>query len=173
MKRGWVVLLLLVGFAAPVALRAQASVYGEFSATRFFGSNEQSTFFGGTVGVLFDGPTIFHRVLVSSDVQGRFVGSNGQSLNSGTIGPRFSLPLRRLKITPYGEFMVGFARFSGGAAGIASTDYLIEGNGGVTKQFSPHWDGVIEYSYSEFGYNVGEFNPKTISIGGVFHFAKR
>jgi hypothetical protein len=173
MKRGWMVLLLLVGFAAPVALRAQASVYGEFSATRFFGTNEQSTFFGGTVGVLFDGPTIFHKILVSSDLQGRFVDAHGESLNGGTVGPRFSLPLHRVKLTPYGEFMVGFARYGGGPAGAASTDYLFEGNAGVWKQLSPRWDGVIEYSYSEFGYNVGEFNPKTFSIGGVFHFVKR
>jgi hypothetical protein len=173
MKRGWMVLLLLVGFGAPVAVRAQASVYGEFSTTRFFGTNEQSTFFGGTVGVLFDGPTMFHKILVSSDVQGRFVGSNGENLDSGAIGPRFSFPLHKLKLTPYGEFMVGFARYGGGPAGAASSDYLIEGNGGVSKQLSPRWDGVFEYSYSEFGYNVGEFNPKTLSLGAVYHFVKR
>jgi hypothetical protein len=173
MKRGWMALLLLVGFAAPVALHAQASVYGEFSTTRFFGTNEQSTFFGGTVGVLIDGPTIFHKILVSSDIQGRFVGSNGEKLDGATVGPRFSLPLHRVNLTPYGEFMVGFARYGGGPAGIASTDYMFQGNAGVSKQLSPRWDGVVEFSYAGFGYNVGEFNPKTFSIGGVYHFVKR
>jgi hypothetical protein len=43
----------------------------------------------------------------------------------------------------------------------------------VSKQLSPRWDGVFEYSYSEFGYNVGEFNPKTLSLGAVYHFVKR
>ena len=173
MKRGWMALLLLVSFALPVALHAQASVYGEFSTTRFFGTTEQSTFFGGTVGVLIDGPTIFHKLVVSPDIQGRFLGSNGENLDSGTVGPRFSLPLHRARITPYGEFMIGFARYGGGPAGIASSDYIFEVNAGVTRQLSPHWDGVFEYSYSQFGYNDGEFNPKTFSIGGIYHFNKR
>jgi hypothetical protein len=173
MKRGWMVLLLVaVGFAMPSVSHGQASVYGEFSATRLFGSNHQSYLYGGTTGILIDGPQVFHKLIVAADVQGRFVGSNGEHLDGVAIGPRFTLPLHRAKLNPYGEFMVGFARYNDGH-GTSSSDYEFQVNTGVARPVSPHLDAVFEYSYSQFGYNGGQFNPKTFSGGMIFHFTKR
>jgi opacity protein-like surface antigen len=172
MKRGWMVLLLLIGFAVPAASHAQVSAYGEFSATRYFGTVEQDYFYGVSAGVLIDGPQIFHKILVSADIQGRFVGSNGEHLNGVTVGPRLTLPWHRAKLNPYGEFLVGFARYNDGHNN-KSTDDIFEVNAGVTRQLTPRWDGVFEYSYSQYGFNGGEFNPKTFSIGAVYHFVKR
>jgi hypothetical protein len=177
MKHGWMVLTLLLGFAAPVVSHAQVSAYGEFSATRLYGGVEQNYLYGATTGVVIDGPQIFKKLIVSADIQGRFVSHNSESLDGVTVGPRFSLPLHRAKLTPFGEFLVGFARYGNGnpsnGATVTSTDYTFQVNAGVAKQLTPRLDVVADYSYAQYGYNIGEFNPKTFSIGGVFHFVKR
>jgi opacity protein-like surface antigen len=172
MKRGWMGLLLLaVGFALPAVCHGQASVYGDFSVNRLFSGDEQHYLYGATTGVVVDGPHI-HKLFVSADIQGRFLGKNGERLDGVTVGPRFSITMQRSKLTPFAEFMVGFERYS--AVNISSTtDYTFQVNAGVARQLSPHWDAEFIYSYSQFGYNTGEFNPKTFSVGAVYHFNKR
>jgi Outer membrane protein beta-barrel domain len=173
MKRGWIVFLLLVGFAAPVVSHAQVSAYGEFSASRFFGPpTQQEYLYGVTAGVLIDGPLMAHKVLLSGDIQGRFLGKNGERSDGLTVGPRISFEIHKMKLSPFAEFLVGFARFNDGNNN-SSTDGAIQMNGGVTRQLSPRWDAVVDYSYSQFYYNGGEFNPKTLSLGAVYHFVKR
>jgi hypothetical protein len=173
MKCGWIVLLLLVGFGAPAVSYSQVSAYGEFSASRFFGPPQQQEFlYGATTGVLIDGPRLVHKVLVSADIQGRFVGKDGQRSDGITVGPRFSFQMHKWQLAPFAEFLVGFARYNNGN-GTGSTDGTIQVNGGVAKQVSPRWDAVADYSYSQLYYNGGEFNPKTFSLGAVYHFVKR
>jgi hypothetical protein len=184
MKFGRLVVLSLAGvlsLGVPAASRAhaQAAVYGEFSGSDFHNLVSTNVFYGGSAGVLFDGPTIFKHVLVTGNLQGRFLrhsdGSTyfGRELYNGiTIGPRFSVPLKH-GISPYGEFMIGFARYDSGAIGGSSTDGTMEINGGVTKVLTPRWDAVAEFSYAQYYGLGGQFNPKTGSLGAIYHFSKR
>jgi len=173
MKRGWLVLLLVGGLAAPAVSHAQVSAYGEFSASDLHNLVSQDILYGATTGVLVDGPHVFRALLVSADIQGRFVRKSGESLNGVTIGPRFSLPLKFGGLAPYAEFMVGFARYNNPNHGGATTDSTIQANAGVTKRVSPRWDIAAEYSYSQYYALGGQYNPKTYSIGAVYHFVRR
>jgi hypothetical protein len=171
MKHGWLVLLLLAGVLAPSQARAQASVYGEFSVSDFTSPSSTNYLPGATVGFLYDGAKIYGKVIVSADIQGRFVSIKGQDLNGITIGPRFTVPVRH-GFAPYGEFTVGFARYDSNTTG-ASTDSTLQVNAGLAKQLAAHLDGVVEYSYSQYYGLGGAYNPKTYSIGAIYHFNKR
>lgn len=178
MKYVWVVLLVLAGALTPRAAKAQAEIYGEFSVSDMTNLVHTFTPMGATVGLLVDGPTLFHKIVVSADVQGRFVESSGMKLNGATAGPRFSLVTKKHGITYYGEFMVGFARlYSDGSGGTlftgSTTDSEIQLNAGLAKQVAPHWDVSAEYSYAQYYALGGQFNPKTFSVGAVYHFVKR
>jgi len=171
MKHGWVVLLLLARFMVPGAARAQAAFYGEFSISDLASIAGNNYLPGVTAGILYDSAKIYNHVTVAADLQGRFVRVKGQSLNGLTIGPRFGIPLRR-GFSPYGEFMFGFARYDSNSTG-ASSDATLQINAGVARQFSPHIDGVVEYSYAQYYGLGGAYNPKTFSVGAIYHLAKR
>jgi hypothetical protein len=158
---------------------AQAALYGEFSASDLHNLVSTDYLYGGTAGLLYEGPTIFKHIVVSADIQGRFVrksaaqsGNSAELYNGITFGPRFSVPLKH-GIAPYGEFLLGFARYDSGVVHGSTTDSTIQINGGVTKMLSPHFDVVADYSYAQYYGLGGEYNPKTYSIGGIFHFTKR
>jgi opacity protein-like surface antigen len=170
-KYVWVMILLLAGVLSPKALQAQVSIYGEFSASEFNNLATNNLLYGATTGVLYDGAKIYGRVIVAADIQGRFVRILGQSLNGITIGPRFEVPLRH-GWAPYGEFTVGFARYDSAPTG-ATTDSTIQLNAGLAKQLTSHIDAVADYSYSQYYGLGGQYNPKTFSIGGIYHFTKR
>jgi len=178
MKYGLVVLLVLAGLFAPRVAKAQAEVYGEFSYSYMADVTKNFSPVGGSVGLLVDGPTLFHHVVLSADVQGRFVESSSTKLNGATAGPRFSLVTKKHGLTYYGEFMVGFARlYSDGSSGTglngSTTDSEIQLNAGLAKQVAPHFDVSAEYSYAQYYAIGGQFNPKTFSVGVVYHFVKR
>jgi len=179
MKYGWVILLLLAaGFSAKKA-EAQVEVYGNFSVTDLTESPTTGTFtdllYGATTGLVIDGPT-WHHMLISADIQGRFVRKSGESLNGVAAGPRFSFPLKKHGVTLYGEFLVGFARYNtnyvAGQIG-STTDSQIQVNPGISKRVSPRWDISAQYSYSQYYALGGAYNPKTFSVGAVLHFVKR
>jgi hypothetical protein len=172
MKYGWVVLLVFAAVTAPLAARAQASAYGEFTASKLVGGPKGDYLYGGSVGVLIDGPHLFHKILLSADVQGRFVSHSGESLNGLAIGPRFAVQTHFLKLAPFAEFMVGFARYNDGSNN-STTDNTFQVNGGVTRPLSSRLDALVDYSYAQYGVNNGEFNPKSFSGGIVYHFVKR
>ena len=182
MKFGWAVLLLLAGVAVPCESHAQssASLYAEFSTSRFHNLIADNYLSGGTVGIVFDAYK-YKRLLIGGDVQGRFLAGSGESYNGISVGPRVGLPLHVFRLTPYGEFLVGFARFNGnaqtaiynGTGGNQSTDGEIQLNVGVTKQLSSRWDAMVDYSYSQYYAYGGQYNPKTFSAGAVYHFANR
>jgi len=165
------IVLLLTTLAMPRASHAQAAVYGEFSISDLHNAFTTNLLYGATTGVLIDGPT-FHHVVLSGDIQGRFVRKSGESLNGINIGPRFSIMMKH-GIVPYGEFMVGFARYNDPTNQGVTTDSTMQVNTGVGKRVSPRFDLVADYSYSQYYALDGEFNPKTFSIGTIFHFNKR
>jgi hypothetical protein len=175
MKYVWVLLLLAAGVVAPRAAQGQAELYGQFSVSDLANPSYTDYLYGATTGILVDGPTLFHHVLLSADIQGRFVRKTNESLNGVTVGPRFSLPLKKHGLTPYGEFMVGFARFNSTYNFISgkTTDAELQVNAGVAKRVSPRWDVSLDYSYAQYYADGGEYNPKTFSAGAIFHFVKR
>ena len=171
----WPLLFLLVGLLLPSCAHAQLSAYAEFTASDLHEGPSGDDLYGGTVGVLLDGPIFFKRIVASADVQVRDVNNGGERLVGVAIGPRVSFPLKRLKLTPYAEFMVGFARYraSDEAGAENTTDDQWQTNAGVSRQISSHLDIVADYSYSQFGANLGQYRPKSYSVGVVFHLAKR
>jgi hypothetical protein len=167
----WVAVALLGVMTAPKVSHAQAAVYGEFSVTDLHNESTTDLLYGATTGVLVDGPT-FHHVLISGDLQGRFVRKTGESLNGITVGPRVSIPVK-YGLVPYAEFMVGFARYNDPTNQGLTTDSTFQVNAGVSRRITPHFDLVADYSYAQYYALGGEFNPKTFSIGTIFHFNKR
>jgi len=165
------IVLLLTSLAMPRASHAQVSAYGEFSIADLHNAFTTDLLYGATTGVLIDGPT-FHHVVLSGDIQGRFVRKSGESLNGVTVGPRFSVPMKH-GLVPYAEFMVGFDRYNDPTNQGVTTDSTFQVNAGIGKRISPRFDLVADYSYSQFYALDGEFNPKTFSIGTIFHFIKR
>jgi len=165
-------LLMLSGVMLAPRAQAQAAIYGEFSGeelTNLVGTNYA---FGATTGVLVDVSTL-HRIVVTADIQGRFMNDSVEKLDGVVLGPRFELPIKRGKLTPYGEFMIGFLRYNKASMQISTTDSTFQINGGVAKQMSPHWDAVLEYSYAQYFALGGAYNPKTFSVGAIYHFTKR
>jgi len=165
------IVLLLAALAMPRASHAQAAVYGEFSVTDMHNLVFTDQLYGATTGVLIDGPT-FHHIVLSGDIQGRFVHKSGEDLDGATIGPRFTVMMKH-GWAPYGEFMVGFARYNKVNYASATSDSTIQANAGVGKRISPRFDLVADYSYSQYYALGGQFNPKTFSVGTIFHFVKR
>ena len=108
MKRGWLVLLLVVGLAAPAVSHAQVSAYGEFTASKLLNGPQGDYLYGFTTGVLVDGPKV-KRMLISADIQGRFVGKGGERLDGVAIGPRFAFEMKRLRISPFAEYRPSLA----------------------------------------------------------------
>jgi len=176
MKYGWVVLLLLVAGIAPRKAEAQAEVYGQFTVSDLKNLYSTDLLYGGTAGLLVDGPT-WHHMLISADIQARFVGKSGESLDGAAVGPRFSFPMKKHGITPYAEFLVGFARYNNTIYTYqpmgATTDSQIQINGGVAKRVSPRWDISADFSYSQYYALGGEYNPKSFGVGAIYHFVKR
>jgi len=164
-------IILLLTLATPRASHAQAAVYGEFSVSDLHNLVFTDLLYGATTGVLIDGPT-FHHVVVSGDIQGRFVHKSGSGLDGVALGPRFSVMMKH-GLVPYGEFLVGFARYDKTNYAVATTDSTIQFNAGLGKRMSPRFDLVADYSYSQYYALGGQFNPKTFSIGTIYHFNKR
>ena len=160
------VALFAVVFASKTA-HSQVSFYADFSASKLTNSTGTNYLYGPTIGGSIEllpwGP-----IKVGGDIRGSFVGSGGKRLDGIVVGPRLSLHVKPLHLKPYGEFMVGFARYNDGA-GTASTDSQIQVNTGVDRQVAKLIDWrVFEYGYSQYYGQGGQFNPKTFSTGIVF-----
>lgn len=168
-------LVLLAGVAIPDRAHAQFSTYLELTASELHNGPSGDYLYGGTAGALLDGPTLFNKAVVSADLQVRDVLNGGERLVGVAIGPRFSVPLKTLKLTPYAEFMVGFARYRASNAPGAenTTDEQWQTNAGVSRGLSVHLDIVADFSYSQYGANFGQYHPKSYSAGVIYHFAKR
>jgi len=185
-QASWLVLLLLVALLGQgTAARAQVAVYGEATAD-YLNSGPYTDFAeGGTAGILVDLRKGWHdHITVSADLQGNFAYNNsksslgvsaftaGERYDVVTIGPRLSLAPHFFKLSPYVQVNVGFARYHDPVTR-STSDNLIGGQAGVTRQLSSHFDAVADYSYSNFGYNAGFYHPQSFSVGAMYHFAKR
>lgn len=159
--------------AVPTLGHAQAAAYGTFSVTQANNLTTDNTLYGATTGLLLTNLHSIWKFDLGADLQGRFVHGGNFSMNGMTFGPRVNGP-HFIGLQPYAEFLVGFARVQNTADyAHSSTDSTLQINGGVMKRISPHFDVVGEYSYSQFYAFGGEYNPKTISVGGVYHFSRR
>jgi hypothetical protein len=155
----------VVTFASGSA-SGQVSAYGEFTTTHLSNPVNNQFIYGGTAGVLAGGPK-FHALLLSIDLQSRFSDSGGTALNGVTLGPRIALQPYFLKLSPFAEVNIGFARYNSPTEN-ASTDYIFGGQVGATRQISSRVALVADYSFSRFGYDLGEYRPQAFSIGAVF-----
>jgi len=160
----------------PQAAHSQTAVYASFSDSVMTNLVTTQYVPGATVGLLVDGPLLFHHAQLATSIQGRFVESSTTKLNGGAAGPRFTFPLKH-GFAPYAEFMVGFARLysSGANTGFSgsTTDAELEINAGVARRIGPRLDIVADYSYAQYYALGGQYNPKTVSIGAIFHLSRR
>jgi len=170
---GIVVVAMLV--MLPKTAHAQASVYVDYGAT-MINTDQQTisrTLYGPIGGMIFNLATM-HKVDLSADLRGSFLeqsGANGASLAGFVVGPRVATHIKRAK--PYGEFLMGFARYNNNAAVSpeSTTDSEVELNAGVDFTIVKHIDWrVFEYSWAKYLADSGEFNPRTYSTGVVYHF---
>jgi Outer membrane protein beta-barrel domain len=183
-KFGWL-MVLAVGMLVPAkAMRAQVAIYGEGTAD-FLNNGPYTDFlYGGTGGVLVDLGSWRNRITLSGDLQGDFVfdenpplkytggNSPGESYLAVTVGPRVTFTPHFFKLAPYIQANAGFARY-GDPLVHSATDSVIAGQAGVMRRISPRLDGVLDYSYTYYGYNAGYYSPQAFRIGVVYHFAKR
>ncbi len=172
MKFRCVVLLVMAMVMLPHAAMAQVAIYGEGGASELRGGPQGDFLYGGQAGVLLDLPKAIHHVLLSADIQGRFVQKNGESLQAITIGPRLSLKPHILKLSPFAQFDVGFGKYNDGVNNPA-VDTLYGGQAGFTRRISSRFDAVIDYSYELYGYNFGAYEPQSYNAGVIYHFSKR
>ena len=190
MKFGWaLVWVAAVGFGWTMQARGQASVYVQGTATNMPGGPGGSYLYGGQGGVLYDGPTFKSHILLSANIQGGYVTNAGERLVTAELGPRVSFPLHKLKLAPYGEFLVGFGRYrdSSSAKSVNTTDYDFQAGGGVAKQITPRLDVTVSANYGVYGASfpstvpalaaIGvefqKYNPINYNLGVVYHFVKR
>src|ERR1700683_4920644 len=80
MEYGWAALLLLVAGLSSQKAEAQAELYGNFGVTILNNGINNDTLYGGTAGLIVDGPTWHHKV-ISAAIQGRVTPKRGESLN--------------------------------------------------------------------------------------------
>ena len=170
-----VMLLIIVGFAMPSTSKAQVSVYAEGTASNLPNGPAGDYLYGGTLGVTYDGPTLMKHVLLSADIQTRYVDKDGERLIGALLGPRFSFPLKKIRVTPSGEFLVGFARYRDTTlpGALNTTDNEWQTGGGVAKEMTPHLDALVHVDYARYGAEDGKYNPISYSAGVAWHFVKR
>lgn len=165
------IVALAAGVVAPKTAHSQVSFYGDFSASKLTYHSNTNVLYGPTVGAFVDIKTL-GPVKFSGDLRGSFVGANGIRLDGVVVGPRVATSVKFLKLKPYAEFMVGFARYNNGLNTVASSssDAEIQVNGGVDRSVAKLIDWrVFEYSYAQYYGLGGQYNPKTFSTGIVFH----
>ena len=132
---------------APVwRAQAQASAYVDMTATRFTDSAGTNYLYGPTFGV--SGRVAgSKRIVLSFDARGQVLGTS-QKYDSIAVGPLVRVRIKRLN--PYGELLVGFARYNDGA-GNATTDAEINFNAGIERAIKgPLSWRIFEYGYKQY-----------------------
>jgi hypothetical protein len=167
--------LACAALAMPQSSRAQVAVYIEGTASDLQQGPGGNYLYGGTLGMLYDGPRVFKVAVLSADIQARYVTNSGERLIGTTVGPRVSFPNKKLRLTPYGEFMVGFARYrdSSAAGALNTTDNQWQANAGALRRLNSRLDLMVDYDYSQYGAEGGKYNPKNFNAGIAFHFVRQ
>jgi hypothetical protein len=171
MKYGWAVVALMVVALAPSMAQAQlgsAAVYGEYTATHLQNAPLADYIYGATTGLLLSRPELSHHMVLSVDIQGRFVNSNGETLHSVTFGPRLAIRAPKFKLNPFIEFNGGFGQYSD-ASVKNSADNLFGGEFGVTRPIASRLSLVVDYSYMHYAYRYSLYAPQSYSAGLVFY----
>lgn len=157
---GFIFFLLAAAVLLPAKGRAQAAVYGMFSAGHYSGLGvgygtpaDQSggmTARGGTFGVYDNfapfGPIRFGgdaRVIIQNSANSS---SYGNKLAGFLIGPRLEIaPPRPIPVKPYIQFEFGGVGSNNGTSTSKSTSFAYQVNGGVDFAILPHLDLRGEY----------------------------
>jgi hypothetical protein len=167
------VLLLAMAMAMPAAAHAQ-SFYVDYSATRLTDlSGNVHSLYGPTGGATFNLLSL-PKLTIGMDFRGGFQeesGVTGSSFTSFQIGPKLSTSIKRVK--PFGEFLIGFARYNDGLNNPTSksTDSDLALDGGVDIRITRHFDWrLIDYTWSKYLGLGEELDPRTYSTGLVVHF---
>jgi len=177
----FVVALAVLVLGSVTHSQAQASVYGEATANYLNNGPHTDFLSGGVAGVLVNLALVWHdRLTIAADVQGNFVLSGTEPMgyadretyNAITVGPRLSLTPHFFKLAPYVQLNAGFARYHDPITH-SVTDNVFGAQAGVSRRLTSRFDGVLDYSYSRFGYNANYYSPQTFSVGAVYHFSKR
>jgi hypothetical protein len=155
---------------APVwRAQAQVSAYVDFTAAKFTNLAGTNYLYGPTFGVsgrVADSK----RIVLSLDARGQVLGTS-QKYNSIAVGPLVQIRIKGLN--PYGEFLVGFARYNDGA-GNATTDAEMNFNAGIERAVKgPLSWRIFEYGYKQYYALGGQFNPKSFSTGIVYTIGGR
>ncbi len=171
MKFGrWI--LLLAGLTAARPAWSQVSVYGDFSAAQVSTNAGTVYLYGPTVGVGTALAT-WHSLGIGADMRGSFLYGSGQSYDGLAVGPQISKKIK--KFTPHGEFMVGFARYNPNNPAIPiSTDFQLEGNGGLDRRMSKRIDWrIVDFSYTQYYELHDRIHPYLFSTGLVLHLGSQ
>jgi hypothetical protein len=156
---------------APNVAHSQVSFYGDFSASKLTYQSNTNVLYGPTIGGFVNVANL-KIIKFSGDVRGTFTGASGVRLDGVVVGPRLETDLKFLKLKPYAEAMVGFARYNNGLnqPASSSTDAQVQFIGGVDRPIARLFDWrVFEYSYMQY-YGLKQlYNPQTFNTGVVFH----
>jgi len=181
------ILLMLTFFVAllsPRCAHAQFGVYGEFNFAMDGSSyRDPTSMLGATVGGYFNlarvGPLV-----PGLDARGTFLmgspflsGSsccgNSFHINSFLAGPKLTFRLKKGRIKPYAEFLVGVGSAAASSGESTSTGFAYQPTGGVDVALIPRFDWrLIEVSYQRGPGDNDISNAQTgiLSTGIVFHF---
>ncbi|MES2219721.1 MAG: hypothetical protein V4587_02000 [Acidobacteriota bacterium] len=169
----------LFALAFPTCARAQFGVYGEFNGAIDGSSYQDATnMYGATVGGYFNlvrvGPLV-----PGLDVRGTFLHGaaccgNNFHINSFLAGPRLTFRVKKGRLKPYAEFLVGVGSAAASYDGaVTGTGFAYQPTGGVDVALIPRFDWrLIEVSYERGPGQNDVSNAQTgiLSTGIVFHF---
>ena len=126
-------------------------------------ANIATKLFGPTLGFYGDIPTPV--VKIGVDVRGELLNGGGKQHYNGVGGPRISVNIPVIKLTPYGEFLFGFGSYKTTtplATGHLDYEYVV----GVDRKLFSLLDWrVLEFTYCNY-YN-GAIPTKGLSTGLV------
>jgi hypothetical protein len=164
--------ILIVGALTIQPAYSQIGVYTDMSATKLVLPAGTNILYGPTIGLYAALGNRYH-VTLSGDVRAGFYGDS-QHFDSVAVGPRVSTSVKRF--APYGEFMLGFARYNDGLGTPSSayTNSEIQLNAGVDRRMTKRFDWrVFDFGYTRFQTVSAQFHPTTYSTGIVFRIGGR
>lgn len=173
------VFALFFALVLPACARAQFGVYGEFNGA-IDGSSYQdpTSMYGATVGGFFN-PLRVGPLVPGLDVRGTFLHGaaccgNNFHINSFLAGPRLTFRLKKGRVKPYAEFLVGVGSAAASYRGaVSGTGFAYQPTGGVDVALIPRFDWrLIEVGYQRGPgqNNVSNAQTGILSTGLVFHF---
>ena len=159
---------------SPFALHAQLGLYGAFTAQNLGIPNDSGyALYGGTFGAYLASGRLAILSL-GVDLRGSFSKSNGNSFDSGSIGPRLALNTHILPLQPYVEGTIGLGNLELAGGPGSGTKFEYQVLGGLDFTIFPRIDWrVAEYSYGGLSaINNYNYHPKSLSTGIVLRLPR-